>query len=325
LHINGFLYWLLQRYPGDQLVTSPLKGDRRRQQLIRNKAGIDFSFSFTHTADMKEYAITFLLLLLFISSFGQVFNGSVIDLNSNEPLAYVNIGILRRGIGTVSDEEGKFTLTLDDQFNADTLRISMIGFKTRDFIVSDFKKQFTPANAVIAMSRSVTELHEVTIKPVKIKYASLGNDFSSKSVVAGFHSNKLGSELGTVMRIKNAPSYIEKVSFNIGTNKYDSAIWRVNIYLLKDGKPGENILTQPVYLKSYKNNENLSIDLSKYLLEVNDDFVVALELIDDLGIGGLNFCAGFFGNATFARDASQGEWVKIPVGVGFNATVSYGY
>jgi len=255
----------------------------------------------------------------------QTFNGRIVDSKTNEPVHYVNIGIIKKSIGTVSDEKGDFSIVLEDQYNADTLRISMIGYKTRNFVLTDFKKQFPMSNAVIPLEPSVSELKEVTVKPGKIKYAVLGNDYQSKNVTAGFKSNTLGSEMGTVMRIKKSPSYIERVDFHIAENKYDSAIWRVNIYLLKDGKPGENILRQPIYLKSYKRNENLFIDLSPYLLEVEDDFVIALELIQDLGTYGLNFCAGFLGNSTFYRDGSQGEWTKVPVGVGFTATVSYGY
>jgi hypothetical protein len=271
--------------------------------------------------------IIFLLLLQSIGlpSLGQTFSGKVIDAKTQEPVPYVNIGIVKKGIGTVSDEKGSFKLTIDDQYNSDTLRLSMIGYEPQRFLVSDFKKQFSQQEAIVVMKPAITELKEVTVKPGKIKYAELGNDFHSKTVTAGFTSNKLGSEVGVVMRIKKAPTYIEKVTFHIAANKYDSAIWRVNIYLLKDGKPSENILKQAIYLKSYKSYETLSLDLSKYLIEVDSDFVVALELIQDLGEKGLMFCAGLFGNSIFARKASQGEWTNLPVGVGFSATVSYGY
>lgn len=249
----------------------------------------------------------------------------VTDASTNKPVPYVNIGIVKKGIGTVTDENGKFTLELPETFLPDTLRISMIGYQTRNFLVGDLQKNFPAGNMNVSLSQVATELKEVVVKPRKIKYALLGNDFHSKKVTAGFQSNKLGSEIGIIMRIKKAPSYVERVNFHIAQNKYDSAIWRVNIYLLEDGKPGENILKQPIYLKSFKSNEDLSVDLVPWSIEVNSDFVVALELIEDLGEQGLMFCAGIFGNSMFVRVASQGEWEKVPLGVGFTAMVTYGY
>jgi hypothetical protein len=255
----------------------------------------------------------------------QTYSGSVTDASTNEPVPYVNIGIVKKGIGTVTDENGKFTLELAETYLHDTLRISMIGYQTRNFLVEDLQKNFPTGNVNISLSQVATELKGVVVKPNKIKYAVLGNDFHSTKIGAGFQSNKLGSEIGIIMRIKKAPSYVDRVNFHIAQNKYDSAIWRVNIYMLEDGKPGENMLKQPIYLKSFKSNEDLSVDLAPYLIEVNGDFVVALELIEDLGELGLSFCAGIFGNSMFVRVASQGEWQKVPLGVGFTATVSYGY
>lgn len=283
--------------------------------------------NFTFRNYLNFMRVTLFLIQLIFFSFavsGQTFSGSMVDSQTNQPIAYVNIGILKKGVGTVSDEQGNFALIIEDQYSADTLRFSIIGYETKNYLVSDFRNQFQQ-HATITMKKSITELNEVVIKPGKIKYAELGNKFNSKSVTGGFQTNKLGSEVGTVMRIKKAPSYVERVTFRVAVNKYDSAIWRVNIYLMKDGLPGENMLKQPVYLKSYKSNEVLSLDLSQYMIEVNDDFLVSLELIQDLGERGLDFCAGFLGNSLFFRDASQGEWKKFPAGLGFSATVSYGY
>ena len=57
---------------------------------------------------------------------------------------------------------------------------------------------------------------------------------------------------------------------------------------------------------------------------VEDDFVVAIEWVEDLGIGNLLFSAGFFGSNLFARVASQGQWERIGVAaIGMNVGVTY--
>ena len=265
------------------------------------------------------------LCFIFSTSWAQTYSGNITDAETGKPVSYVNIGIVKKNVGTVTNDSGKFHIELADTYDRDTLRISIIGYETKNYLVADIKQDFPGREMEIRLRQVATELTEVVVKPNKIKTARLGNNFHSKNVRGGFLSNNLGSEVGIIMRIKKAPTYIESVEFNIAENKYDSAIWRLNIYLLKDDLPGENILKQPIYLKSYKSRETLSVELTPYFLEVEDDFVVALELIQDLGERGLMFCAGFFGNSLFYRDASQGEWKKEPVGLGFTATVSYDY
>ena len=51
-------------------------------------------------------------------------------------------------------------------------------------------------------------------------------------------------------------------------------------------------------------------------------FVVTLELVRDLGEGGLYFCTGFFKNPLFYQETSQGGWEKSRmIGVGMSALV----
>jgi len=84
------------------------------------------------------------LLLILSSTFLQsqtVIKGSLIDKTTKETLPYVNIGVIGKNLGTVSDINGNFKIELPKQHDNDTLRISMIGYETLDFIASDFKKK----------------------------------------------------------------------------------------------------------------------------------------------------------------------------------------
>ena len=48
-------------------------------------------------------------------------NGKIIDQESKNPLPYVNIGVLNQEVGTVSDANGKFDLSIDKEFLNDTI------------------------------------------------------------------------------------------------------------------------------------------------------------------------------------------------------------
>ncbi len=53
------------------------------------------------------------------------YKGRVVDANTKEPLAYVNIGVQEAGIGTVSDEEGLFHMYLEqDKIESNSLAIN---------------------------------------------------------------------------------------------------------------------------------------------------------------------------------------------------------
>ena len=57
---------------------------------------------------------------------------------------------------------------------------------------------------------------------------------------------------------------------------------------------------------------------------MENDFLVVIEWIEDLGIGDLFFSAGFLGSSLYARATSQGEWTKMGVStVGMNVEVLY--
>ncbi len=69
----------------------------------------------------------------------QSLQSTILDFNTREPIPFVNIGILGKNIGTVSDANGQFTLDIPqaEMVPSDTLRFSSIGYQSLDFLVKD--------------------------------------------------------------------------------------------------------------------------------------------------------------------------------------------
>jgi len=269
--------------------------------------------------------ITLLLLLLpslFIN--GQnTFKGNLSDKTTKEALPYVNIGIIGKNVGTVSDINGNFELKLPDENDNDTLKISMIGYENLMFLVSDFKKNITK-KPNLELSQKTTELREVVISARELKEKILGNKTESKTMVGGFTSNELGNEVGIVIKIKRSPTYINQFSTFITSNKYDSLKFRLNFYDLKDGLPNKRITNQNIIITSKIKEGKLTVDLSKYDIIVEDDFFVSLEWIENLGEKGLYFSMGLLGSPVISRYTSQGDWKKVgAVSLGFNVRAKY--
>jgi len=266
------------------------------------------------------------LLLLFLLHSFSIFSQSTIegyvrDSKTHVVLPYVNIGITGKNVGTVSSEKGRFKIFIDSKYNEDSLRFSMIGYKSKTVKAGDAATLLN-STANVELEEDAIKLEEVVILSQDLKEKILGNETESTSIVAGFSTNELGNEVGIVIKIKNKPAYIQAFNVNIASNKYDTLKFRVNLYSLKDGLPDTSLLKKSIIVNTTLKNGKLSIDLRKYNIIVEEDFFAALEWIEDLGSNGLYFSANFLGSPIIARHTSQGNWEKIGgVSLGFNVKV----
>ena len=250
--------------------------------------------------------------------------GQVVDAALKEPLPYVNIGLLNKNIGTVSDETGYFELEVNTEQNSrDTLRFSMIGFETKSYTLNDFINQ----NEIeVYLTEKSTALDEVILSSKRKKYQTkiLGNKTTSKALYAAFTSNKLGNEMGFIVRARKHPMILKKFNISLVENDYGPIKFRLNIYDVLNGLPNKTLLTDNLFIETEESSGIVSLDLTPYEIIIDQDFFIAIEWIEDLGPGKLYFSGGFFGAPLFAREVSQGTWEKIgTASVGMNVEVRY--
>lgn len=257
--------------------------------------------------------LTILIIILNCHAiFGQCISGIVINKKSKSAVEYVNIGIPGKGIGTVTDDSGKYNLIIDPQFNNDTLLFSCVGYMPISMKISDLRN---PNNKKITLQEKVYELSSVTIRPKNYKQQTLGVTAKSKKFSAGFKDNLLGYECGVLIKVRKSAT-IKRVNINISNCTFDSIFYRVNIYKVIGKMNFENILNTPIYLFLSKDKvlDEIHVDLQSRNIEVDGDFLVTLEHVKDLGKGYLYFCVGLI-DKTYYRKTSQGEWKTVPIGV----------
>lgn len=275
---------------------------------------------------MKSYS-PYLLLLCFNIQFCicQVdLVGQVIDADTEEPLPYVNIGLVNQNIGTVTDEAGYFELEVPGNgYAGTTLRFSMIGFEPQDFTLQEYRDQKI---LTIPLKEKATALEEVVLTTKKNKYQTkiLGNKTTSQLIYAAFTTNKLGNEMGFLVRGRKNPMILKKFNVSLVENDYGPIRFRLNFYDLKDGLPNETLLNENIIVETDIQSGIVSKDLTPYEIVIDQDFFVAIEWIEDLGPGKLFFSGGFFGSPLIAREVSQGTWSKVgSASVGMNVEVRY--
>ena len=262
--------------------------------------------------------IWFLLFLTNSIAFSQNYSGVLLCMENHQPIAYANIGVIGKGIGTVSGIDGHFKLELINLHDTDTIVFSCIGYYPEKFLVGDFKKE---GHHTILLEQHIIELDEVTVRPVSFKFRNLGNRTRSRSIKAGFRENQLGYELGVIMKVKR-PVFIEQININIAETSYDTLFYRLNIYEVSRESTFSNILNAPIYIEIPKEQltESIQVDLREHNLRFENDFLVTLEHIKEMGDGYLNFCASLRGR-THHRKTSHANWESTPVGIGINVDV----
>ena len=262
------------------------------------------------------YRKTPLFLFAFLLSFNalnaqHILQGRIIDAFTKESLPFVNIGVLKKELGTVSNEDGFFFLEAPDVYAAETLRFSMIGFDERDFQVADLEAILLSNNTLV-LAEQTTFLEEVVLTAEKKWDTRVsGNATTSKLLITGFTSNQLGNEIALFVKVKKTPAYIEGIQFSVVENIYPEVRFRVNVYSSEYRFPDENILKENIFVTLKQSEGIISVDLKGYDILVDDDIFISLEWIDeDLGSEGLWFSAGVFGKSIYARSTSQAEWKK---------------
>jgi hypothetical protein len=242
---------------------------------------------------------------------GQIIVGNITDKETMKPIQYVSIGILDKGCGTYSEENGNYKLKLTDFAENDVIRFSCIGYKTQDYNLKDIKKANKDTVLNMSLLRKPYELKEIVVRNKTNKTIELGNRRGKSFAIIGFFGDK---ECGII--IKNSKDLLlTNVSFKLVTpygELPDSGLFRFNVYKLKDGLPDANILIEPIYihLQKHQFDEEVSFDLSKFNVRITEDFAATFELIKQYGANRIYFAAQFRGNQSIFRRGTQGSWLE---------------
>ena len=120
--------------------------------------------------------IVILLFLVSLSIHSQIeLKGKIVDFTNLLPIENASVYIKNTTIGTVSNTDGKFVLTVSERFANDTLVISSIGFKSYKSAVKDFD-----VSQDIFLEEDIASLDEVVL--IAEPRPTTGNDIVLKAI-----------------------------------------------------------------------------------------------------------------------------------------------
>jgi hypothetical protein len=132
---------------------------------------------------MKIKILLIISIIITVQVKGQNKNtitGNIIDKNTKEALESATIIHQNKSIGTTSDVNGRFALTLRSARESDSIFISYMGYETIRTTVSECKKTKT-----YKLKPFINELIEVTITSKKLNLKKF-----IKEVITGYNKNK---------------------------------------------------------------------------------------------------------------------------------------
>ncbi len=278
---------------------------------------------------MKRF-LSICLILIACGLNAQTLKGTLKDAATGEALPFVNLGLLNKNIGTVSDDNGSFYLTAPSATATHTVRISTTGNRTKNISILDLQKQLK-ADPIVLLEEEATQLEELVItneKPEEeavLKEDIMGNLTKSQRTSVGFTSNKLGNEIGMMMKIKVSPMTLKTFSASLTSVKNPKLKMRLNFYSIKDGMPDKLIIKENIIVTPPPGSTVMEVDLTPYNIVVDTHFFVSLEWIES-SKKAVTFSADFSETAIpmMIRETSQGNWEKAnEFGVGFTVTGTY--
>jgi len=259
---------------------------------------------------MHKIAIFLWVTFIHLELLGQYQTGTVYSMDDKSPIGFVNIGIPSRNIGTVSDELGHFAIKIDSLYFSDSIKFSMIGYEAKTFLV----KQFI-ANSVhdVYLTKITFQLNEIEVIHHRTQKIMLGFPITPNNVSSGWAYNDLGCEMGIAVAVK-WKVLVNNINLNIASCTFDSVIYRLNIYELRNDSVFQNILTKPIYLSFSKiiNKEIVTFDLSSYSISLKVTYLISLELCKDLGEGSLQYWSEMMEGLTYFRKTCEGKWHTMP-------------
>ena len=271
----------------------------------------------------NSFSIAIIILLVQVShgSFSQKqITGKVSDENQ-APLAYVNIGIKGKNIGTMSKEDGSFLISIPAGFQNDSLTFSIVGYHELSMAVKDLS---VTDEVSIRLQEKTASLKEIVIRGEKLTEKKYG--IKKRGLIHftdGIFKKDDSFEIGQVISLGNTPVQITSLNLYIHSSRPDSANFRINFYRYdhEENTPRERLIEKKIIQRHPVREGWLKFDLSDFDILLKGDVLAAIEFIPDdaeqiiyeVKLGGAS--------KSFFRKTSLGQWTRPPHHYCLHATV----
>ncbi len=243
---------------------------------------------------MKHRKKNLLAIVLFMgvltSGFSQItLTGKVLEQDSNIPISYANIGILNTTTGTISNNDGSFTIEIPASYLGKNVLFSAIGYEKKSLTINAFKED---AEVIIYLNEKAFDLDEVIIsasaKEVKERNSWLGNRKKNLLFQGMLSANSSSAGAAMTLLIDRKEhsdlEFMDKVSLFITKNTLPEFKIRVRFLEVDHNNlPGDDLFGESIIVSSTIKRGWLDFDLSpyKYRIRYTSFFIMFEWILDD--------------------------------------------
>ena len=253
------------------------------------------------------------LLLLYICFFfislaqNKEVSGIVLSSETNLPIEFINVGVVNSTVGTITDSQGTFKLSIPKEFLDNEIKIKSIEYETKTFKIS----QLTQIENKIYLNPVYHKIDEIIIQNDKnISFKELGSKSTSEKLVTGWsYGPSKGGERGILINPKKKKFIIKDVSFHVAQNDFKKI--NVRLHIRKISNLNQEILTEDIIIPVDIKNGWIKESISSYNIKIDEPVVVSLEWLDYYGCSvNCNFyiSLNYFSGTLYAKEASEGNW-----------------
>ncbi|MBK6700465.1 MAG: carboxypeptidase-like regulatory domain-containing protein [Saprospiraceae bacterium] len=262
-----------------------------------------------------KYIFTALLLygVSCLSMAQTTLKGVVVDSDHQTVLAFVNIGIKKKNIGTSSLDDGTFSIMIPKQNENDTLTLSMVGYSELNIpiqsIITTHQKTFQLKEKISSLNTVIVTASKLVERKFGIKKTGTITHFTDGST----HQNDI-FEIAQRIQLDTILSKITSVNLHINQSRKDSGTFRINFYKYAGNRPSERIIETSIIQTKQIQEGWLKFDLTPYNVYLKGSFVVAIEFIPNKRTSHPIYYEVKLGGSAknFVRTSSQGEWSVPP-------------
>lgn len=151
-----------------------------------------------------RYVLVLIMLWAVSTSFGQIkerisISGKIIDHQTNNPIPYVNIGILGSYIGTSSNDQGEFQLSVPHELRNTQIVFSSIGHKTKIVLMDEIKNS---EKLIIKLLEDTLNLQAMTFRegedPKELLRQAFAKEDPSAYLIQQYYQGKVNDLSGKV-------------------------------------------------------------------------------------------------------------------------------
>ena len=256
---------------------------------------------------MKKLIVFTLCALFSVTVQAQItIKGHVVNAR-HEGVEYVTIGFEGDSIGTISDAEGHFTLTIP-QKRADELVFTHVSYVPQRLSPAAYA---SGRELQVELQDKVVELSEVVVGK-KNKAMTIAKKSMTGPVASLRGKGKsLGLEWGPVFKCKK-DCVVSDLILKVISSSYGWCVLSFNIYE-QDGSKLRNVLNKPIYYRFDKPSGRKELIIQpeqNIVLKRKKKYFVSLAVVDSDAYGILNMQSQL--KSSLARRLSTGKVKKIP-------------